>query len=84
MCGGQNLIAPEPEVSLCPADGTTRTAEVRTMKGKEFLKRLFYGRLTPIPRELREGVAPVEPLIPLSEISDLSKFKMIYAIAEIR
>jgi len=54
------------------------------MKGKEFLKRLFYGRLTPIPRELREGVAPVEPLIPLSEISDLSKFKMIYAIAEIR
>ena len=56
----------------------------RTMKGKEFLKRLFYGRLMPIPRELRESAAPVEPLIPLSEISDLSRCKMIYAIAEIR
>jgi SAM-dependent methyltransferase len=56
----------------------------RTMKGKEPLKRLFYGRLTPIPRELREGVAPVESLIPLREISDLSKWRMIYAVAEIQ
>ena len=56
----------------------------KTMKGKEFLKRLFYGRLTPIPRELQESAAPVEPLIPLSEISDLGKFKVIYAIAERR
>ncbi len=56
----------------------------RTMKGKELLKRLFYGRLTPLPRELRENAALVAPLIPLREISDLSKCKMIYAIAEIQ
>ena len=54
----------------------------KTMKGKEVLKRLFYGRLAPIPGDLREGAATVETLIALGEITDLDKYKMIYAVAE--
>jgi len=53
----------------------------RTMKGKELLKRIFFGRLTPIPHELSPGDAPIEPLVPIEEVRDLSKYKMIYAVA---
>jgi hypothetical protein len=53
----------------------------RTMKGKELLKRIFLGRLTPIPRELSPGVAPIEPLVRIEEAGDLTKYKMIYAVA---
>jgi hypothetical protein len=51
------------------------------MKGKELLKRIFFGRLTPIPRELSPGVAPIEPLVRIEEAGDLTKYKMIYAVA---
>jgi len=37
----------------------------RTMRGKEFLKRMFMGKLDEIPAELPDGMAPVEPLRPL-------------------
>jgi SAM-dependent methyltransferase len=53
----------------------------RTMKGKEFLKRIFFGRLTPIPYELTPGIAPLEPLVRIEEVGDLTKYKMIYAVA---
>lgn len=53
----------------------------KTMKGKEFLKRIFLGRLTPIPNELTPDIAPLEPLVPIEEAGDLSKYKMIYAVA---
>jgi SAM-dependent methyltransferase len=53
----------------------------KTMKGKEFLKRVFLGRLTPIPYELTPGIAPLEPLVRLQEVRDLTKYKMIYAVA---
>jgi SAM-dependent methyltransferase len=53
----------------------------KTMKGKEWLKRLFYGRLTPIPRELTPGTAPIEPLVRIEEAGELNKYKMIYAVA---
>jgi SAM-dependent methyltransferase len=53
----------------------------RTMKGKELLKRIFFGRLTTIPRELSPGVAPIEPLVRIEEAGDLTKYKMIYAVA---
>ncbi|MCL5734651.1 MAG: methyltransferase domain-containing protein [Actinobacteria bacterium] len=56
----------------------------RTMKGKALLKRLFYGSLTPIPRELTEGMAPVEPLIEISGTRDATQYKMIYAVGRKR
>lgn len=36
-----------------------------TMKGKELLKRLFYGKLQAIPHELSDGVHDLEPLTPI-------------------
>jgi SAM-dependent methyltransferase len=35
----------------------------RTMKGKELFKRIFYGRLKPIPAELKVGAYELEPLV---------------------
>ena len=52
----------------------------KTMRGKELLKRIFFGRLTPIPRELSPG-RPLEPLVRIEEVGDLTKYKMIYAVA---
>jgi SAM-dependent methyltransferase len=53
----------------------------RTMKGKALLKRLFYGALIPVPRELKEGIASPEPLVPIDEREDLSHYRMLYAVA---
>jgi hypothetical protein len=53
----------------------------KTMKGKEFLKRIFLGRLTPIPCELTPNIAPLEPLVRIEEAEDLTKYKMLYAVA---
>jgi len=51
-----------------------------TMAGKAFLKRLFYGALEPIPRELQPGRA-TGPLQPFSPGMDLSRYRTLYAEA---
>jgi SAM-dependent methyltransferase len=53
----------------------------RTMKGKLLLKRVFYGSLQPVPRELKEGLASPEPLVPIGEREDLRHYRMLYAVA---
>lgn len=53
----------------------------KTMRGKEFLKRLFYGRLVELTEEIKEGMAPAEPLIPLSPNGRTPEFKILYALA---
>ncbi len=52
-----------------------------TMAGKAFLKRLFYGSLTPIPRELEPGRHPIEPLHPILPETNLSRYRTLYAEA---
>ena len=65
----------------------TRRAAVRlhlipkTMKGKELLKRLVFGPLLPIPRELPIDAAPLGTLIRIEDASTAAQFKFIYAIA---
>lgn len=49
-----------------------------TMAGKRFLKRLFYGRLERVAPRL-EDVAPPDSLRPVSEIPDLSLYRVLYA-----
>lgn len=51
----------------------------RTMKGKEFLKRLFYGPLESAPQELQFNTAQQEPLVPLSVEAAVTDFKVIFA-----
>lgn len=53
----------------------------RTMKGKEFLKRMFYGRLVRIQEEIHEdSITPDMPPLALQP-TDLTKYKVLYAIA---
>ena len=56
----------------------------RTMKGKEVLKKLFFGRLTPIPPEVTDGMAEAYPLVPITTNSPNSQYKVLYAIARAR
>ncbi len=54
-----------------------------TLRGREALKRLFYGPLVPLPPEVDDQLASPEPLVPLSPGTDASGFKIIYAVAEV-
>ena len=56
----------------------------RTMKGREVLKRLFFGRLTPIPPEVTEGMADLEPLVPIATDTVNSSYKVLYAVGRAR
>jgi len=53
----------------------------KTMKGKEWLKRLFYGGLKPIPRELGPGPSTPAPLDVLAAPYSANQYRFIYAIA---
>ncbi len=53
----------------------------KTMKGKEWLKRLFYGGLKPIPRELGPGSSTPAPLDVLAPPYSANQYRFIYAIA---
>ncbi len=55
----------------------------KTMKGKEFLKRLFYGKLKILKEELEEEVYDYLP--PAAIRADLpnSEYKVIYAVAKL-
>ena len=56
----------------------------KTMRGKEFLKRLFYGKLSPISRELSGGCVHVELLHdPPPGDEPIRNFKVIYATGKL-
>jgi SAM-dependent methyltransferase len=56
----------------------------KTMKGKAFLKRIFFGKLQPIPAELHEGMAEHETPIRISGVTADSRHKILYALARSR
>jgi SAM-dependent methyltransferase len=66
--------------------GTARRVAVRfhlipkTMRGKDLLKRLFYGRLSSIGHEIEDGQGRIEPLVELAEGAVASTIKMLYAV----
>jgi len=59
----------------------------KTMKGKEFLKRIFMGKLVPLPPEITDSMAECTP--PVSLLSALRSpllaptrnYKVIFAVA---
>jgi SAM-dependent methyltransferase len=53
-----------------------------TIEGKEHLKRLFYGELTPIPSVVDEGMGEFFPPIPLRPGDGRDQYKMLYAEGE--
>lgn len=52
----------------------------RTMRGKQMLKRLFYGSLVPVPEELPEDLAPMDEPVALDG-RQAREFKIVYAVA---
>lgn len=56
----------------------------KTMKGKEFLKRVFLGRLTPVPAELTNGAGEFETPLPVGRGMSVRDFKVLYAVGRVR
>lgn len=54
----------------------------KTMKGKAFLKRLFYGRLVELTEEI-DATVPTGVLV-TAESGPITNFKVLYAIARLR
>jgi ubiquinone/menaquinone biosynthesis C-methylase UbiE len=52
----------------------------KTMNGKEILKRLFYGELVELREEIEDGIAPMEPLSPVSNGDGANGHKVLYAL----
>jgi len=53
----------------------------KTMKGKEFLKRIFFAKLIPLSPEIVDGMAEYIPPFPISCDSPNFEYKVIYAVA---
>ena len=66
--------------SLLKRAATTLHLVPKTFKGKRYLKRIFFGKLTPLGPELREGSEEYIAPKPISCESDNSRFKILYAI----
>ena len=52
----------------------------KTLKGRELLKRIAYGKLEKIGSEIDSESLPPEPLIPVKPTEDLSNYAVLYAI----
>lgn len=53
-----------------------------SLKARAILKRIFYGKLAPIPREVYEGMASYDEPFEIVEGMDAVNYKIIYAVAE--
>ena len=56
----------------------------KTMKGKEFVKRLLYRRLVPLPLEVHEGMAELGHLAPIDLGAETPAFRVLYAVGHHR
>lgn len=54
----------------------------KTMKGKELLKRLFFGKLRPIPSELYDGLAAYYPPASIPFSIPVHNYKVIFAVGK--
>jgi len=55
----------------------------KTMKGKELLKRIFFGKLQILPAEIDEKMAEYSPPLPISPTSPNPHYKVLYAVARL-
>lgn len=55
----------------------------KTMKGKELLKKIFYGKLIPLKQEIEENICEYIPPDRISSDSPNSEYKVIYSVARI-
>jgi hypothetical protein len=55
----------------------------KTMKGKELLKKIFYGKLLPLKEEIEEGICEYDPPERISPDEPNYEFKVIYSVAHV-
>jgi ubiquinone/menaquinone biosynthesis C-methylase UbiE len=55
----------------------------KTMKGKELLKKIFYGRLQPLKEEIEEGICGYTPPLPVRSDVANHEYKVIYSVGRI-
>ena len=55
----------------------------KTMKGKEWLKRIFFGELAPLPAEVEEGLADYFPPQPIAYGTPVTDYKVLYTLARL-
>lgn len=53
----------------------------KTMEGKELLKRIFFGKLQPLPQELNEGMSSYTRPVAITPQPDNKYYKVIFAVA---
>jgi len=53
----------------------------KTMKGKQWLKRIVFGDMRPMAAQISEDAARPAPLLPVEQIADLRSYRVLYAIA---
>lgn len=56
----------------------------KTMKGKEFLKKLFYGNLDPLPYEMTEKHGKVQQLKAVDPEVNMENYKYFYVLAKFK
>ena len=56
----------------------------KSMRYKKFLKRIFVGRLVPLPGKLAPGSADYLPPVPIEPSDTDRQFKVIYAVATLK
>jgi len=56
----------------------------KTMRGKEFLKRVFFGQLVQLPEEIADSIADYAQPVLLTSDSVTSQYKVLYAVAQAR
>ena len=54
----------------------------KTLKGRELLKRIAYGKLQKIGPEIEKDLLPPEPLVPVDTHESLSNYAVLYAIGK--
>ncbi|MCS7207317.1 MAG: class I SAM-dependent methyltransferase [Dehalococcoidia bacterium] len=54
-----------------------------SLKAREILKRIVYGKLVPFPNEVSDKDAPVADLVPLAPVGPTPHYKVLYALARL-
>jgi ubiquinone/menaquinone biosynthesis C-methylase UbiE len=55
----------------------------KTMRGKELLKKIFYGSLQPLREEIEEGICAYTPPLPVRSDVINNEYKVIYSVARV-
>jgi ubiquinone/menaquinone biosynthesis C-methylase UbiE len=74
-------LVKDKAISLIKAVAIALHLMPKTMKGKECLKRIFFGKLAPLPAELQDGLVQYEEPHRISQSYPSGQYKVLYAVA---